>query len=147
MTIEKLNEMIHTALKLGANIQVDVLRGVLAAVKKTAIDEKCEITEELIDRMLLKEQKTIQEMIDTCPISRQDRLDEYNARKNVIDFFAPKIISEPAEVRSIVEQILTKAEIDVSSANKGQIMKIVMPKIKGKVDMKIANQCISKLLN
>lgn len=147
MTIEKLNEMIHSALKIGATLQVEVLRSVLAAVKKASIDERCEITEDLIDKMLLKEQKIIQEMIDTCPASRQDLLEEYQAKKDIIDFFAPHIITEPAEVKFMVEQILAEAEIDLKSANKGQIMKIVMPKIKGTVDMKVANQCITELLN
>ena len=147
MTIEKLNEMIHSALKIGATLQVEVLRSVLAAVKKASIDERCEITEELIDKMLLKEQKIIQEMIDTCPTSRQDLLEEYRAKKDIIDFFAPIILKEPAEVRFMVEQILAEEEIDLKSANKGQVMKIVMPKIKGKVDMKVANQCITELLN
>lgn len=147
MTIEKLNEMIHSALKIGATLQVEVLRSVLAAVKKASIDERCEITEELINKMLLKEQKIIQEMIDTCPVSRQDLLEEYQAKKDIIDFFAPHIITEPAEVRYMVEQILVEAEIDLESANKGQVMKIIMPKIKGKVDMKVANQCITELFN
>ena len=147
MTIEKLNEMIHSALKIGATLQVEVLRSVLAAVKKASIDERCEITEELIDKMLLKEQKIIQEMIDTCPTSRQDLLEEYQAKKDIIDFFAPIILREPAEVRFMVEQILAEAEIDLKSANKGQVMKIVMPKIKGKADMKVANQCITELFN
>ena len=147
MTIEKLNEIIHSALKIGATLQVEVLRSVLAAVKKASIDERCEITEELIDKMLLKEQKIIQEMIDTCPSSRQDLLEEYRAKKDIIDFFAPIILKEPAEFRSMVEQILAEAEIDLKSANKGQAMKIVMPKIKGKVDMKVANQCITELFN
>ena len=147
MTIEKLNEMIHSALKTGETLQVEVLRSVLAAVKKASIDERCEITEELIDKMLLKEQKIIQEMIDTCPTSRQDLLEEYRAKKDIIDFFAPIILKEPAEVRFMVEQILAEADIDLKSANKGQVMKIVMPKIKGKADMKVANQCITELLN
>ena len=147
MTIEKLNEMIHSALKTGATLQVEVLRSVLAAVKKASIDERCEITEELIDKMLLKEQKIIQEMIDTCPLSRQDLLEEYRAKKDIIDFFAPIILKEPAEIRFMVEQILAEEDIDLKSANKGQVMKIVMPKIKGKVDMKVANQCITELFN
>ena len=147
MTIEKFNEMIHSAMKIGATLQVEVLRSVLAAVKKASIDERCEITEELIDKMLLKEQKIIQEMIDTCPASRQELLEEYQAKKDIIDFFAPHIITKPAEVRFMVAQILVEAEIDLESANKGQVMKIVMPKIKGKVDMKVANQCITELLN
>lgn len=147
MTIEKLNEMIHSSLKIGATLQVEVLRSVLAAVKKASIDERCEITEELVDKMLLKEQKIMQEMIDTCPASRKDLLEEYEAKKDIIDFFAPTIVTNIAEVRYMVEQILVEAEIDLKSANKGQVMKIVMPKIKGKVDMKVANQCITELFN
>lgn len=147
MTIEQLNEIIYTSLKMGENTRVEVLRSVLAAVKKASIDERCEITEELINKMFLKEQKIIQEMIDTCPTDRHDKLSEYKIRKDIIDTFAPKIISNPIEIKSIIEQILVEAEIHVTPINKGQIMKTVMPKIKGKVDMKIANQCIAELLN
>jgi uncharacterized protein YqeY len=74
-------------------------------------------------------------------------LKEYKNRKKIIDYYAPVIVSNPVEVRSMIEQILAEAEIDLKTANKGQIMKIVMPKIKGTVDMKIANQVITNLLN
>jgi uncharacterized protein YqeY len=38
---------------------------------------------------------------------------------------------------------LASAGVDPETANKGQVMKVVMPALKGKVDMKIANQVIS----
>lgn len=146
-TIEELREDMRIALRLGNKLEVEVLRGIISAAQKAAIDKRCEITVGLIDEVLVKEQKTIQEMIDSCPESRTELLKEYKNRKKIIDYYAPVIVSNPVEVRSMVEQILAEVEIDLKSANKGQVMKIVMPKIKGKVDMKVANQCITELLN
>ena len=147
ITIEELREDMRIALRLGNKLGVEVLRGIISAAQKAAIDKRCEITVGLIDEVLVKEQKTIQEMIDSCPESRTELFKEYKNRKKIIDYYAPVIVSNPAEVRSMVEQILVEAEIDLKSANKGQVMKIVMPKIKGTVDMKVANQCITELLN
>ena len=146
-TIKELREDMRIALRLGNKLEVEVLRGIISAAQKAAIDKRCEITVGLIDEVLVKEQKTIQEMIDSCPESRTELLKEYKNRKKIIDYYAPVIVSNPVEVRSMVEQILAEAEIDLKSANKGQVMKIVMPKIKGTVDMKVANQCITELLN
>ena len=44
----------------------------------------------------------------------------------------------------MVVAALVQAGVDPETVtNKGQIMKVVMPQLKGKVDMKIANQVIS----
>ena len=45
----------------------------VSAAKKVAIDEGCrdDIWEELVDRVILKEIKSVKEQIDTCPASRR----------------------------------------------------------------------------
>ncbi len=50
--------------------------------KKAAIDEGCRdnIPEELVNKVILKEMKSVKEQIDTCPATRTDLLDEYNTR-------------------------------------------------------------------
>ena len=48
--------------------------------------------------------------------------------------------------KAMIEAILVKVGVDIETANKGQVMKAVMPVLKGKVDMKIANQVIATLL-
>ena len=45
-----------------------------------------------------------------------------------------------------VEKVLTEKFADViATKNKGQIMKVVMPELKGKADGKVINQVVAKL--
>ena len=143
MRLETIQESIKIAMKTHATLEVETLRGVVAAVKKAAIDRQCEITEALVDEMLLKEVKIIKEQIDTCPATRPEMLEEYEHRLMIVENFAPKLITDRIEITAMIEATLVKAGVDIETANKGQIMKAVMPALKGKVDMKIANQVIS----
>lgn len=146
MTLEFLqSEMIH-AMKSNNIAKRDVLRSVIAAVKKTAIDNRCEATEELIDKVLLKEAKTIQEQIDTCPDERVDLKIEYGSKAAILNEYVPKLLDNPEEIKAMVENQLAIAGIEPLKSNKGAVMKTVMPVFKGKADMKIVNQVIGELL-
>ena len=146
MKLETIQESIKMAMKTHATLEVETLRSVVAAVKKAAIDKRCEITEELVDEMLLKEVKIIKEQIETCPATRPEMREEYEHRLMIVENFAPKLVTDPIEITAIVEATLVKTGVNIETANKGQIMKAVMPVLKGKVDMKIANQIITTLL-
>ena len=146
MTLETIQESIKTAMKTHATLEVETLRGVVAAVKKAAIDRQCEITEALVDEMLLKEVKIIKEQIDTCPATRPEVLEEYEHRLMIVENFAPKLVTDRIEITAMIEAALVKAGVDIETANKGQVMKAVMPALKGKVDMKIANQVIAEVM-
>lgn len=146
MTLEQLQNDMKQAMKEKDIIARDVLRSVIGAVKKTAIDERCDTTEELIDRVLLKEKKTLQEQIDTCPADRPILLQEYKNKMAVLENYVPKLLDNSEEIRNIVVKKLAAAGIEPVKANKGVVMKILMPQFKGKADMKIVNQVIGELL-
>lgn len=146
MTLEFLqSEMIH-AMKSNNIAKRDVLRSVIAAVKKTAIDNRCEATEELIDKVLIKEAKTIQEQIDTCPDERVGLKIEYGSKAAILNEYVPKLLDNPEEIKAMVENQLAIAGIEPLKSNKGAVMKTVMPVFKGKADMKIVNQVIGEIL-
>lgn len=146
MKLETIQESIKIAMKTHATLEVETLRSVVAAVKKAAIDRQCEITEALVDEMLLKEVKIIKEQIDTCPATRPEMLEEYEHRLMIVENFAPKLVTDRIEITAMIEAALVKAGVDIETANKGQVMKAVMPVLKGKVDMKIANQVIAEVM-
>ena len=148
MTLEKLQQSMIEAMKNHDKGRKETISALVSAVKKAAIDKKCKdnITEDLVAEVILKEKKTVQEMIDACPESRTELKSEYIARLEVINEFAPIIITEEAEINNIITILLSNANIEPLKNNKGQIMKIVMPELKGKVDMKIANKVIGELL-
>ena len=82
-------------------------------------------------------------MIDTCPADRTETLAEYTQRMKVIDEFAPHMMNED-EVHAAVYRII--ATTDISKTNKGAIMKVVMPQLKGKADGKMINKVVSEIV-
>lgn len=148
MTLEVLQAAMVSAMKNKDKARKDTISSLIGAVKKTAIDKKCKdnITETLVDEVILKEKKTVQEMIDGCPAERTELLQEYKNRMVVIDEFAPKLMTDAAKIQNVIIALLSNAQIESVKENKGQIMKIVMPAMKGKADMKIVNTVIAEML-
>ena len=144
MTLEVLQKEMIAAMKAHNKVRKETISSLIGAVKKVAIDEKCKdnITEELVNRVLLKEKKTVQEMIDTCPASRTDLFFEYKERLQIIDEFVPQMMSED-EVRKEVYHII--ATTDIQQTGKGAIMKVVMPRLKGKADGKVINKVVTEI--
>ena len=143
MELEKLRKDMVAAMKAKDKPRKEAISSVISAVKKVAIDEGCrdDISAELVDRVILKELKTVKEQIDTCPAEREDLKAEYQFRYDVIQEYAPSLMSEE-EIRNF---IMEKFADIVAQKNKGMIMKNVMPELKGKADGKLINQVVAKL--
>lgn len=143
MTLEVLQKEMIAAMKAGSKLRKETISSLIGAIKKTAIDEKCKdnITEELVNRVILKEKKTMQDMIDTCPATREDLLSEYEYKMATISEFVPKMMSEE-EIKETIVDILSYSEVD---NNVGAIMKVVMPKLKGKAEGKLINKIVSEI--
>ena len=144
MTLEVLQKEMISAMKAKNKIRKDTVSSLISAIKKMAIDEKCKdnITEELVNRVILKEKKTMQDMIDTCPADRVNILAEYNQKMAIIEEFVPQMMNED-EVRKAVYNII--ASVDIFQTGKGAIMKAVMPKLKGKADGKLINKVVTEI--
>lgn len=140
MTLETLQEELYIAMKEKNKIKKAALTSAIDAVNKASITAtgRLPITEELVDMVLLKEVKTLKEMIDTCPADREDLLNEYEHRLAAIKVFAPQLITDKADIEKLVKSL----GIELAKGNRGLIMK----ELKGKVDMKIANQIVGGML-
>lgn len=143
MELEKLRADMVAAMKARDKARKEAISSLVSAVKKTAIDEGCRdnIPSELVDRVILKELKTVKEQIDTCPASREDLKEEYEFRYNVINEYAPKQMGEE-EVKVYIQEKF--ADI-LATKNKGMIMKSVMADMKGKADGKLINKIVAGL--
>ena len=143
MEFEILRKDMVAAMKAKDKPRKDAISALISAVKKVAIDEGCrdDISSELVDRVILKEIKSVKESIDSCPDSRPELKAEYQFRYNVFNEYAPKMLSADE-----VKKILTEKFADVlASKNKGLIMKTVMAELKGKADGKIINMVVAEL--
>lgn len=143
MNMETLQKDMIAAMKAHDKTRKDAISSLVSAVKKAAIDEGCRdnIPEELANRVILKEMKTVKEQIDGCPAERKDLLEEYQARYDVIAEYAPQMMSA-AEVEAVLKDKFADV---LATKNKGQIMKAVMGELKGKADGKVINQVVAKL--
>ena len=143
MELEKLRSDMVAAMKAKDKPRKEAISSLVSAVKKVAIDEGCkdDIPAELVDRVILKELKTVKEQIDTCPEARTDLKAEYQFRYDVINEYAPQQMSAEEVKAYILEKF---AEV-VATKNKGLIMKNVMADMNGKADGKVINQVVAEL--
>ena len=74
MKIEVLQKEMVAAMKARDKERKETISSLVAAVKKLAIDEgkREDIPEELVERAILKELKTVKEQLETCPAERTD---------------------------------------------------------------------------
>lgn len=147
MKLDKLQNEMIAAMKSGDKFRKGVLADMIGNIKTAAINKNCRdnITEEFVDEVLLKCKKTVQEMIDTCPADRVETLAEYKKQFEIICEFAPSLIADEAEIRSMILDAIN-GEIEITKSNKGKVMKIIAPMFKGKADMKVVNKVVGELL-
>ena len=143
MTLEVLQKDMIAAMKAKNKEKKDSIASLVSAVKKVGIDNGCRdnIPEDMVNQAVLKELKSVKEQIDTCPADRTDLLAQYQARYDLYQTYAPAMMSAE-EVEALLQEKF--AEV-LATKNKGQIMKTVMPELKGKADGKVINQVVAEL--
>lgn len=148
MTLDTLQKDMIQAMKNRNTFRKSVLSSAIGAVKNAAIAKQCRdnITEDLVNEILQKERKIIQEQVDTCPVDREAKRAEYVAKLAIIDEYCPKFLDDPNQISNIIKNLCFDAKVDLLKANRGAVMKLVMPHFKGHADMKIVNQVVGGLL-
>ena len=144
MELKELQAAMIAAMKARDKERKDSISVLVSAAKKLGIDNGCraDIPEDMVNQAILKEIKSVKEQIDTCPADRTDLLESYQRRYDVMNEFAPKMLSAE-EVKEIIS---SKYADVIATGNKGQIMKTVMPEFKGKADGKIVQQVVAELM-
>lgn len=143
MELSRLQSDMIAAMKARDKERKDSISALVSAVKKAAIDAGCreDVPEDMVDRTILKEMKTVQEQIDSCPPERGELLAQYKARYAVFQEYAPKLMS----AQEIEECLKTQFAEVVATGNKGMIMKTVVGSLKGKADGKLIGEVVAKL--
>lgn len=148
MTYETLHKAMTEALKAGRKDEKNALAGFIAQIQKTAIDKGCRdnITEDLVNAELLKIKKSIQEQIDTCPVTRTDLMDKYCYEMAVVDKYAPVMISDEDVIRGRIVEIVGGETVD--KKQRGMVMKVIKGEVANGVfyDMAAVNKVIGEML-
>ena len=144
--IEEVRGDMVKAMKAGDKETKETLSMLLAALKNKAIDKRDDLTEEEETQVILKEIKQTKETLEMTPADRTEIIEDCNKRLAVLEQYAPKMMDE-AEIRNIISSTLKEVGVETpTSKDKGKIMKVLMPKVKGKADGKLVNEILTSFM-
>lgn len=116
----------------------------MAALKKGAKDKCAPLTPQEEDDIILREIKQTRESIDSAA-GREDIIAVNEARLAVYTEFAPKFLSEQ-EIQAEIAAVLKELGIEKPAPqDKGRIMKLLMPRVKGKAEGAEVNRLVAAL--
>lgn len=123
----------------------DALSMLLSVLKNAEIDKREPLTEEEENAVVKKEIKQCQETYDSAPADRTDIREEAALRISVYKEFAPEDMSVE-QIQEVIQSVLAELGIEKPTpADKGKIMKVLMPRVKGKADGKVVNETLGKM--
>jgi uncharacterized protein YqeY len=142
---QALENALHDAMRSKNDTVLKSIRLVMSTVKLAEIEKGKPMDDAGIISVLQKEIKSRKESIaDAEKASRPDLISAANAEISVLEAYLPKQISD-AELNEIVKNAI--AEIQASGpSDMGKVMKIVMPKVQGRVAGDVLSQAVRKQL-
>jgi len=146
MLQDKINKDLIDAMKAGDSVKVSALRMLNSAIKNVIIAKKVEKLEDadIID-IIAKQAKQRSESIEQFKKgNRQDLVDKETKELEILKSYMPEQLSE-VEITKIVQDAVTEAGAK-GRQDMGKVMKIVMPKAKGRCDSKMLSDIVSKCL-
>jgi uncharacterized protein len=142
---QQLTEDMKTAMKAKDKVRLSIIRMIKNEIDKREIDTRKELTEaEAIEAVTSYKKVVSQQLEYAVNANEQERIDEFNYELQVVNQYLPQQLTED-EVKKIVQSL-----IDVNGfsgvKDKGALMKVLMPEVKGKADGKLVSDVVSQLL-
>ena len=133
------------AMKAKDKARKDSLSMLLSALKNAEINKREPLTEEEENAVVKKEIKQTQETYEMAPADREDIRSEAAARMAVYKEFAPVDMSVE-QIREVIASVLSELGIGNPTAkDKGTIMKVLMPRVRGKADGKVVKETLASM--
>lgn len=144
--VEVVRAAMVEAMKAKDKDRKDSLSMLLSALKNAEIDKRSPLTEDEANAVIKKELKQTKETMDTAPADRTDIIEEARKRMEVYQEFAPADLTVD-QITQIINEVLKELEIEAPTAkDKGRIMKVLMPLVKGKADGKVVNEVLAGMM-
>lgn len=143
---EELLQDMKTAMKAkeSGKVALSVIRMVRSAIRNTEIDGKCVVDDAGAGAIIAKEMKQRQESLaEFEKAGRQDLVAQVKQEMDVLSKYMPKQLTQE-ELQQVISEAL--AGKDLATLKMGDVMKIVMPLVKGKADGKMVSQTVKTLL-
>ena len=136
---------IKEAMKARDKVRLNTVRMIKSALMNEKIKAGHDLTAEEELTVLSREKKQREESIDEfTKANRRDLADETKQELAIVESYLPKQMTEEE-----LDQTVSSAIAEVNAQGKsdfGKVMKVLMPKIKGKADGKAASNAVRKQL-
>ena len=143
---DRIVEDIKVALKDGEKIKLNTLRMLLAQIKQFEIDKKISAGDEDIINILLSNVKQRREAINQFEKgNRKDLVEKETQELAIIQAYLPEPMSD-AEVEKIIDTAIQEVHA-TGIRDLGKVMKIVIPKTRGRVDSAKVSAMAKQKLN
>lgn len=141
----KIKEDMIKALKSGDKFRLSVIRMAKGAIDKIRIDQKIEITDDVVISILAKEVKSRNDAkSEFMKANRSDLVESLDKEIAILKEYLPEEIDDEEALNIIDEAI---KEVKASSIkDMGVVMGIIIPKLKGRYDMKKASNLVREKL-
>ena len=143
---ERLSTDLKQAMKNGNTTRRDVVRLVMSAIRNAEIAKQSTLEETDVLGVIAKEARQRQESIDAFKQGgRDDLVSKEEAEMKILQAYLPEQMSRDdiaAAAREVIAAVGAQGPGD-----KGNVMKELMPKLKGKADGKEINEVVTELLN
>ena len=143
---DRLKNDLKEAMKSKDTFKRDVVRFLMSAIKQVEVDERRELSDEDIQRII---QKSVKQREDAAAQykegGREDLFEKEMKEAEILKSYLPKQLSDE-ELRAIIEE--TIKEVGASSMkDMGKIMGAVIKKTVGQADGKRINAIVKELLS
>ncbi len=143
--LQKIDDDLKTAMKASDAVKVSVLRMAKAALKNKEIDKRGTLSEDDIRSVLSSLSKQRKESIEQfAKGGREDLADKERRELLVLQNYLPKELTQE-ELDSIITEAIRESSAE-SLKDIGNVMRLVMPRVRGAADGQIVNQRVRALL-
>ncbi|HXF69435.1 MAG TPA: GatB/YqeY domain-containing protein [Thermoflexus sp.] len=143
---EQLQEDLKTAMRAGDEPRKSAIRMALLAIRMAEVEAARSLSEDEILRVLQNEVKRRRETLEELEkANRPDRLAAERAELEVLLSYLPKPLTRE-EIEALAREVI--AEIGAASpAQLGEVMKRLMPKVRGRADGREVQEIVRRLLS
>lgn len=144
---DQIPEDLKNALRNKNTLELSVLRMLQSALKNKEIDNKKETLsdEDVIGVVGAEIKKRRDAVKEFEKVNRTDAADQEKAEIEILMKYMPQQMGED-EIRAVVKSAIEETNAE-SMKDIGNVMKVLMPKVKGKADGSVVNKIVREMLD
>ena len=141
MLRDQIADDMRAAMKARDQVRVQTLRLLMTTMKNLQVERGHELDDDEVLDAVTKEAKRRKEAIEAyTDAARADLADKEKAELAILEAYLPEQLGE-VELAAMVDEAIAETGA-TSPKDMGQVMKAVMPKVKGRADGKVLSELV-----